>query len=172
MNTKLVALALVVVIAVAVIAIYSLNSPLNSGTSSSPTPTPVPTQPPIPSTPTDQNSTVTVWGDFHFTYPTELTIISPQNQTYTTSDLTLQVNITTSFWLVNSVYYQADWLGDYHRIYTLNSSQGEPFPAITLTANFTGIPESNHTIEVIANYHDGSHAYGTVNFSVNYLGAS
>jgi hypothetical protein len=165
MNTKLAALALVAVIAIGVTAIYTLNQYSNSGTSV----TPVPTEPPIPSTPTDQNITTIAWGRFNTTYPTQLTIVTPQNMTQLTGSLTLQVNVTTGFWVISSVYYQADWLGDYHRLYTMDNqpAQGDSqvSQAITLIANFTGVPDGNHTIEVIANYHDGSHTYGSVNFT-------
>lgn len=167
MKTKIAAVALAAVIFIGVVAYYSLNQFANP---SEPTSTPIPTQPPIPSTPTDQNSTTTAWGRFNTTYPTELTIISPENQTHQTGSLTLQVNVTTSRWVISSVYYKADWLGDYHRLYSMNNqpanSGPQAYQAITLTANFTGVPDGNHTVEIIANYHDYSHTYGTVNFTV------
>jgi len=39
--------------------------------------------------------------------------------------------------------------------------------AITLTVNFTGSPDGSHTLEVIANYHDGSHASDLISFTAN-----
>ena len=167
MNTKLAALALVAVIAIGVTAVYFLNQYSNS---EAPTSTSVPTEPPIPSTPTDQSITTLAWGRFNTTYPTQLTIVTPQNMTQLTDSLTLQVNVTTGFWVISSVYYKADWLGDYHRLYSMDNqpAQGDSqvSQAITLIANFTGVPDDNHTIEVVANYHDGSHTYGAVNFTV------
>lgn len=167
MNTKLAALALIMVIAVGVFAIYALNQYSNFG---APTSTPVPTEQPIPSTPTDQNSTTIACGRFNTTYPTELIIITPQNMTQQTGNVILQVNVTTSRWVISSVYYKADWLGDYHRLYSMDNqpAQGDTkmSQAIMLIANFTGVPSGNHTIEVVANYHDYSHTYGAVNFAV------
>lgn len=172
MNTKLAALALAAVITIGVIAYYSLNQyPNSEAPVSTPVPTkpPIPTEPPVPSTPTAENTTVTAWGQFNTTYPTQLTIVTPQNMTQQTGDITLQVNITTGFWVISSVYYKTDWLGDYHRLYSMDNqpAQGgtQMSQAITLIANFTGVPDSNHTIEVVANYHDGSHTYETVYFT-------
>jgi hypothetical protein len=167
MNIKLAALALVAVIAIGVTTVYSLNQYSNSG---EPKVMPTPTERPIPSSPTDQNSTTIAWGRFNTTYPTQLTIVTPQNLSQQTGGLILQVNVTTSFWVISSVYYKADWLGDYHRLYTMDNqpAQGgtQMSQAVTLIANFTGVPDGNHTVEVVANYHDGSHTYGAVNFTV------
>ena len=170
MRTKLVALALVLLIGLTVVVYYSINSLPNSREPLTPrSPTPIPSQTPIPTAPPEPTVSVNGWGDPHVSYPTKLTITSPQNVTYQTSDLTLKVNVTTSFWVISSVYYKTDWLGDYHRIYSVNISPviGEHSQALTLTANFTGIPDGSHTIEVIANYHDGSHASGTISFNTN-----
>lgn len=169
MRTKLIALALVFLIALTFAAYYSINPLLNTQEPpASPSPTPIPTQPPIASIPSELNASAIGWGDPHSSYPTQLTIISIQNLTYPTSNLTLKVNITTAFWAINSVYYKADWLSDYHRIYRINDvSYGWLSMAITLTVNFTGIPDGSHTIEVIANYHDGSHASDSISFTTN-----
>jgi hypothetical protein len=169
MRIKLIALAFVFLIALTVVAYYSLNSLSNfQEPLASPSPTPIPTQPSIPSIPSGLNTSAIGWGDPHSSYPTQLTIISPQNLTYPTSNLTLKVNVTTASWAINSVHYKADWLSDYHRIYRINDvPYGWLSMAITLTLNFTGIPEGSHTLEVIANYHDGSHACDSINFSTN-----
>lgn len=167
MKTKIAVLAIAIIIVSGALTSYAINTMINSEAPPVATPTPVPTQPPVPSTPTDQNSSSTAWGNPHSTYSTQLTIISPQNQNYQSGNLTLKVNVTTSSWAINSIYYKADWLGDYHRIYSLsNQLSNQLNPAITVTADFTDVPKGNHTIEVVANYHDGSHTYGTVNFSV------
>jgi hypothetical protein len=167
MNTKLAALALAVIIATGVIAYYSLNQPPQP---EAPASTPVPTKPPVPSTPTDENTTVTAWDQVNTIYPNQLTIITPENMTRQKGDLTLQVNVTSDYWMINGVYYKADWLGDnYYQLYYYvkqSDCTSQQFLAITLTANFAGIPVGNHTIMVVANYHDDSHTYGTVNFSV------
>jgi len=117
MRTKLIALLLVFLIAITVVVCYSLNSLSNfQEPLASPSPTPIPTQPPIPSIPSELNASAIGWGDPHNSYPSKLTIISPQNPTYPTSNLALKVNVTTASWAINSVYYKADWLSDYHRI--------------------------------------------------------
>lgn len=168
MKTKLAALALVTVIALTAlgIGIYALNGSVSLETPNAlPSPTPTPT--PTPTVPIDQNTSVTDWNQRGKSYPTQAIITSPQNMSHQTGSLTLTVNVTTSFWAISSVYYKADWLGDYHRIYSLNTSPINSMSnAITLTANFTGIPSGNHTIEVIANYHDSSHANDTVSFTI------
>lgn len=165
MKSRIAALALVIIITLGALTFYSINKSVNSGAPLVPTSTPTSTKPPVPSTPTDKNSSAAAWGNPRETNVYQLTIISPQNMTYQSGNLTLQVNVTTGSWAINSIYYKADWLGDYHRIYSLsNQLSNQLSPRITVTANFTGIPEGNHTIEVIANYHDGSHTYGTVDF--------
>lgn len=165
MNTKLAALALVIVIALTALGIYALNGSVNIETSK-PSSSPVPTPTSTPTVPTDQNTSVTDWAQRGASYSTQIIITSPQNASHQASSLTLSVNVTTSFWAISSVYYKADWIGDYHRIYSLNTSPIKGMSnAITLTANFTGIPSGNHTLELIANYHDSSHANANVSFT-------
>ncbi len=162
MRTKMVALTLISLIALTAIIYYSVNAlsglhtPLQSP-STAPTPKPTPSKPTVSFTNLNDRTS----------YPTEITIISPQNNTYQASNLTLKLNVTSSFWVISSVYCKADWLGDYHRSYGLEDNQGILSNAFTLTANFTGIPDGNHTIEVVENLHDGSHAYAAVSFSIN-----
>jgi hypothetical protein len=135
---------------------FTVNSPEN------------PSQTPPQTTPPEPKVTLTEWGNPHSSYPTKLTITSPENITYPTSNFTLKVDVTTAFWVISSVYYKADWHKEYYRIYSLSDSgRIGPNEAITLTANFTGIPEGSHKIEVVANYHDGSHASRTISFSTN-----
>lgn len=77
--------------------------------------------------------------------------------------------MTTASWVLNSVYYKADWLDDYHRLYYVGNSRvsTEHSMAITLTVIFSGVPEGNHTITLVANYHDSSQAYDTVSFRID-----
>ncbi len=164
MRTTLAALALVLVVAVAVIAYIALNN-----SEQVPTPSPSPTLPATPNVPTELNALTVGWGDPTVKYPNGVAVVSPQNTTYKTSNLTLTVNVTTAFWVINSVYYKADWLGDYHRIYTINYQPviGAHSQAITINVKFTGIPDGNHTILVLADYHDYSYITETASFSVN-----
>ncbi len=164
MKAKLAALILVAVIVLTSAVYYFLSaSPNLKRTLPSASPTPVS----FPTAPSKHDVFITQWGDPRVSYPTELTIIFPENLTYQENYITIRVNVTTSFWVITSVYYKADWLdGNYHQIYSLDPKGGLNI-AISLKANFTGIPEGNHTLSLVANYHDGSHAWGAASFMIN-----
>lgn len=159
------------VLLVALVAAYAvLNQPIEPPTQPQQTPTTKPTPSPSPTAPTDSSITVIGWGDRHSLYPSKATVTSPQNRSYQTSSLTLKLNVTTASWVLNSVYYQADWIdSSYHRLYYVGNSQvsGEYARAITIEANFTNIPTGSHIVNIVANYHDGSHAYDSVGFTID-----
>ena len=91
-------------------------------------------------------------------------IISPGNQTtFQTSNVTLTVNVASYFWIIDSVYYQADWQNGVHQIFGIQPNYEDALNA-TIMANFTQIPLGNHTVEIYANTHDGMHALSTVTF--------
>lgn len=91
-------------------------------------------------------------------------IVSPQNEICKTNNITLKVNVGSAFWVINSVYYKADWLEGYHRIFTVQPTGGF---AVCITVNFTEIPDGSHNITVYANLHDGSHGSSPVFFTTN-----
>ncbi|MGD0449515.1 MAG: PKD domain-containing protein [Candidatus Bathyarchaeia archaeon] len=91
-------------------------------------------------------------------------IMSPRNQTtFQTSNVTLTVNVASYFWILDSVYYQADWQDGVHQIFGIQPNYEDALNA-TITAAFTQIPIGNHTVEIYANTHDGMHTFSTVTF--------
>ncbi len=91
-------------------------------------------------------------------------IASPQNQTVLqTNNFTLNVNVASYFWIINSVYYEADWIEGIHQIFGIQPNGIDALNA-SITVNFSEIPDGNHTLTVYANTHDGSHSFATVTF--------
>lgn len=98
--------------------------------------------------------------------PPIVEIVSPENQTILqTSKVTLTVNVASYFWIIDSVYYQADWQEGVHQIFGVQPNYIDALNA-TITATFTQIPNGNHTIEISANTHDNMHTHSTVTFFV------
>jgi len=97
-------------------------------------------------------------------------ILSPQNQTVLqTNNFTLNVNVASYFWIINSVYYEADWIQGIHQLFGIQPNGIDALNA-SITVNFSEIPDGNHTLTVYANTHDGSHSFATVTFlTENYL---
>ena len=92
-------------------------------------------------------------------------IVFPQNQTVLqTNNFTLSVNVASYFWVINSVYYNADWIEGIHQIFGFQPNGIESFNA-SINVNFSEIPYGNHTLMVYANTHDGSHSFATLIFS-------
>jgi hypothetical protein len=92
-------------------------------------------------------------------------IVSPENQTaLQTNNFTLNVNVASYFWVIDSVYYNADWIEGIHQIFGIQPHGIEPLNA-SITVNFSEIPDGNHTLTVYANTHDSSHSFATVIFS-------
>ncbi len=161
MKKKFAALAVISIVALAVATYYSANALIEPQKEpATPTPTPAPPTPPT--------VTRTAWDNRDPNRTTEVIILTPQNGSSQTSNLTLEFNATTSMWAINSIYYRADWLsGDYHRIFGLEMVQHSGYSdAYTFTMDFAGVPVGNHTVEVVANLHDDSHAGATLNFTV------
>ncbi len=91
-------------------------------------------------------------------------ITSPQNQTtFQTSNVTLTIDVASYFWIIDSVYYQADWQAGIHQIFGVQPNYEDALNA-TITATFTQIPLGNHTVEIYANTHDDTHASSAVAF--------
>ena len=98
--------------------------------------------------------------------PPVVEIVSPENQTiFQTSKVTLTVNVASYFWIIDSVYYQADWQEGGHKIFGVQPNYTDALNA-TITATFTQIPNGNHTVEISANTHDNMHTLSTVTFFV------
>jgi hypothetical protein len=140
----------------------------------SPSPTPEPAHV-ATLTPPQPNVSFTLW---HTNSPViqppanELTHIppiceieSPENQTILqTNNFTLNVNVASYFWIIGSVYYEADWIAGIHQIFGIQPHETTPLNA-SITVNFSEIPDGNHTLTVFANTHDDSHSFATVIFS-------
>ncbi len=93
-------------------------------------------------------------------------IASPENQTVLqTNNFTLNVNVASYFWIIDSVYYEADWIQGIHQIFGIQPSYIDALNA-SITVNFSEIPDENHTVTVYANTHDGSHSFATVIFQI------
>jgi hypothetical protein len=98
--------------------------------------------------------------------PPIIEITSPENQTiFQTSNVTLTVNVASYFWIIDSVYYRADWQEGIHQIFGVQPNYIDALNA-TITAIFTQIPNGNHTIEISANTHDNMHTLSAVTFLV------
>lgn len=93
-------------------------------------------------------------------------ILSPQNKTYSTNNITLTVNVGSQFWVIDSVYYEADWQEGYHRIFTVQSSY-VPSLKVSINVNFTGIPNGSHRVTVYANMHNDAHGSSSVSFTTD-----
>jgi hypothetical protein len=96
-------------------------------------------------------------------------VLSPQeNDTYSTDDVSLQVNVGSENWVINSIYYEADWREGIHRIFTVQDQPNLEWALRTsLTVNFTGVPNGSHSITVYANLHNHEHGSSTVHFTTN-----
>ncbi len=92
-------------------------------------------------------------------------IVSPENQTkLPTNNFTLNVNVASYFWVINSVYYNADWVEGIHQIFGIQPNGIDAYNA-SITVNLSEIPDGNHTVTVYANTHDNSHSFATAIFS-------
>ena len=138
-----------------------------------PTPTPMPTP---TSTPPEPTISFTLWytnspviqppADREADIPPICEIASPENQTVLqTSNFTLNVNVASYFWVIDSVYYEADWIEGNHQIFGVQPNYVDALNA-SITVNFTEIPNGNHTVTVYANTHDGSHSFATIVFQI------
>jgi len=95
--------------------------------------------------------------------PPIVDIMSPENQTvFLTNNVTLTINVATYFWIIDSVYYQADWQEGIHKIFGIEPNYYGLNASIVVT--FPQIPYGSHTVTVYANTHDNSHSNATVTF--------
>jgi hypothetical protein len=101
-----------------------------------------------------------------------LIILSPlPNEVLSDNAAILRVNISTQVWSINSVYYEADWQEGMHCIYDVNNQtlNTKMLFTLSITVNFTDIPDGMHHLTVYAYIHDGSHSSSSVDFTVNAL---
>jgi hypothetical protein len=94
-------------------------------------------------------------------------IVSPLNQTVLqTNNFTLHVNVASRFWVIDSVYYNADWVEGIHEIFGVMETTSSTYTMnASITVNFSEVPYGNHTLMVYANTHDSSHSFATLVFS-------
>jgi hypothetical protein len=150
-----------------------LSTTYASPSTALPSPTPEPTTV-ATTTPPEPTVSFTLWhtnspvlqppADQLAHVPPICEIESPENQTVLqTNNFTLNVNVASYFWIINSVYYEADWIEGIHQIFGVQPNGIDALNA-SITVNFSEIPDGNHTLTVYANTHDGSHSFATVIF--------
>ena len=99
-----------------------------------------------------------------------LIILSPlPNEVLNDNAVTVRVNISTQAWAINSVYYQADWQEGLHRIYNVSNQTLNTLMLyrLSITANFSDIPDGAHHLTFYAHIHDGSQGSSSVDFTIN-----
>ena len=181
LKRKKVALTLITLIALGFVAVNLSNQQkglLYTATAlpsaASPSPTPEPTHV-ATLTPPGPTVSFTLWhtnspvmqppADQLAHIPPICEIESPENQTeLQTNNFTLNVNVASYFWIIGSVYYEADWIAGIHQIFGIQPNGIDALNA-SITVNFSEIPDGNHTLTVYANTHDDSHSFATVIFS-------
>ena len=150
-----------------------LSTTYASPSTALPSPTPEPTTV-ATTTPPEPTVSFTLWhtnspvlqppADQLAHVPPICEIESPENQTVLqTNNFTLNVNVASYFWIINSVYYEADWIEGIHQIFGVQPNGIDALNA-SITVNFSEIPDGNHTLTVYANTHDCSHSFATVTF--------
>jgi hypothetical protein len=110
-----------------------------------------------------------IWNADSIESPVVMIILSPlNNEVFSNNTVIVKVNIGTQYWTINSVYYEADWQEGLHRIYSVNNSTStKMYSRLSITANFTEIPDGRHRITVYANLHDGSQGSSSIDFTIN-----
>jgi hypothetical protein len=100
-----------------------------------------------------------------------LIILSPlPNEVLNENTAIVRVNISSPAWPINSVYYEADWQEGMHRIYDVYKAVNtKMLYRVSITANFTDIPDGRHHLTFYAHIHDGSHGSSSVDFTINAL---
>jgi|WetSurMetagenome_2_1015567.scaffolds.fasta_scaffold08045_4 hypothetical protein len=83
----------------------------------------------------------------------------------------VRVNVSTEVWPINSVYYTADWQEGMRCIYDVSDHNQtvsiRMLFRLSITANFTDIPDGNHRLTIYAYIHDGSQGSSSVDFTIN-----
>jgi hypothetical protein len=100
------------------------------------------------------------------TVPPKISIFSPENNiAYNTNYVALTFNVsgptgpTVNQPIVMEIYYKADWLENNVTVYKYTSDPYSGYPTngayteYSVNLNLTEIPEGNHNIKVIADYH-------------------
>ncbi len=97
--------------------------------------------------------------------PPIVEIASPVNETvFQISNVSIVVNVASYFWIIDSVYYQADWQEGIHQVFGIQPNYTDSLNA-TITVSFTKIPIGNHTVMFFANTHENMHTNMTVTFT-------
>jgi hypothetical protein len=105
------------------------------------------------------------WDPHDIAYPNQIDIVSPRsNSTLPTGYLYLQVGVSSSNWLINGVFYTADWIIGPQPIWYYNLRAAET--ALFATVAIPNVPEGSHTLSVHANLHDDTLLTSSVSFSV------
>jgi hypothetical protein len=100
------------------------------------------------------------------TSPT-IIIISPQdNETYVTDNVIFRFNVGSEYWVIDSVYFEADWLDGVHRV-DLKRPNYDWARKASITVNFTGVPDGIHSLTAYANIHNGSKGSCSVFFATD-----
>jgi hypothetical protein len=99
--------------------------------------------------------------------PAVIEIDSPENQSvWQTNAISLKVDVASYFWVIDYVYYEADWLNGRHQIFCVQPNYTDALNA-SITVNFTDVPSGPHNITVYATTNDGSHSSANVSFTSN-----
>jgi hypothetical protein len=109
------------------------------------------------------------------TEPTTIIIVSPENRTYATGNLSVTVNVGVQRIIkdganthyIRAVWIKADWVEINEQFYHLTSYGGVWYlmpPTISFALDLTGIPEGNHNLTVYA-----SDSYDIVTTSTVYF---
>ncbi len=113
------------------------------------------------------------WGHvpgYHRQENLTLIILSPlSNEVLNDNAVTVRVNVSTQAWAIDSVYYQADWQEGVHCIYDVSNQtfNWNMLYKLSITANFTDIPDGRHHLTFYAHIHDGSQGSSSVDFTIN-----
>ena len=108
---------------------------------------------------------------------TTIIIVSPENRTYATGNLTLMVNVGVKeidldgSHYIRTVSFKADWMEASKRIFYHLTSYGGVWylmpPTISLTLNLNEIPEGNHNLTVIVHDSYDIATTSTVYFTID-----
>jgi len=96
--------------------------------------------------------------------PAVIGIESPENQSvWKTNAISLKVDVASYFWVIDYVYYEADWLNGRHQIFSVQPNYTDALNA-SINVNFNDVPSGSHNITVYATTNDGSHSSANVSF--------
>jgi hypothetical protein len=99
--------------------------------------------------------------------PAVIRVESPQNQSVMqTKIVVFKVDVASYFWVIDYVYYEADWQVGRHQIFSVQSNYATALNA-SITVNFTDIPLGPHNVTFYATTNDASHSQANVFFTSN-----